>query len=80
MYPYKKFNIGDLVKSTYHVGLGIILDIIPREDEVPLMIRRYNHEPMAVVHWFFPYPIEGEGYVDGIDYEYLARLEKIDKK
>ena len=69
-----KFKVGDLVKSTYHVGLGVILEIVPREEEVPNWIRRYNYEPMAMVYWWFPIPLEGEGFQDGIDYEYLERL------
>ena len=72
-----KFEKGELVKSTWHVGIGVVLEIIPREDEVPAFIRRYNYEPMALIYWWFPHPIEGVGYEDGIDYEYLERLQKI---
>ena len=72
-----QFKKGDLVRSKWHVGIGIIIDVVPREEEVPYWIRRYNYEPMAVVHWWFPVPLEGEGFEDGIDYEYLMRLEKV---
>jgi hypothetical protein len=72
-----RFKKGDLVRSKRHVGIGIILDIVPKEDEMVQWICRYNYDPMAVVHWWFPVPLEGQGYEDGIDYEYLMKLEKV---
>ena len=71
-----KLEVGDLVKSTHHVGLGVILEMVPREEELPQWIHRYNYEPMAMVYWWFPNPLKGKGYQDGIDYEYVARLIK----
>mgnify|MGYP003115165301 FL=1 len=72
-----KFEKGELVKSTWHVGIGVILEIIPREDEMPAYLRKHNYDPMALVHWWFPEPLEGEGFQDGVDYEYLVRLKKV---
>ena len=71
-----KFERGELVKSTWHVGIGVVLDIISIEDETSY-IRKLKQEPMALVYWWFPKPLEGKGYEDGLDYEYLERLKKI---
>ena len=70
-------KIGDLVRSTYHVGIGIILEILNPEQKSPIDYR-YEHEPMVTVYWFFPDPIEGDGWENGIDYEYVARVAVID--
>jgi hypothetical protein len=75
----KDIKIGDLVKSNYHVGLGIILDIITTDRDAPMIDYRYKKEPMVVVYWFFPDPIEGDGWENGIDYEYVARVYLVDK-
>ena len=72
-----KFEKGELVKSTWHVGIGVILEIIPREDEMPAYLRKHNYDPMALVYWWFPEPLEGEGFQDGVDYEDLVRLKKV---
>ena len=74
----RDIKIGDLVKSNYHVGLGIILDIIDTGRDVPLDYR-YKKEPMVMIYWFFPDPIEGDGWENGIDYEYVARVYLVDK-
>ena len=75
----KNVKIGDLVKSTYHVGIGIILNVLSPEQKVPIDYR-YEHEPMVMIYWFFPDPIEGtEGWENGIDYEYVARIYLVDK-
>tara|TARA_R110002020_G_scaffold35314_1_gene106684 strand:+ start:132 stop:392 length:261 start_codon:yes stop_codon:yes gene_type:complete len=74
-----KIKIGDLVKSNYHVGLGIILDVITPGDDAPMIDYRFDREPMIMVYWFFPDPIEGDGWENGIDYEYVARVHLVDK-
>ena len=68
-------KIGDLVKSTLHVGVGLILDIIhPEEVNSPAKETRFLDETVAEVYWVFPDPIEGEGWQNGTDYDYLAQL------
>ena len=72
-------KIGDLVKSTLHVGVGLILDIIhPEEVNNPNDETRYLDESIAEVYWIFPDPIDGRrGWENGKDYEYLAQLTVI---
>ena len=72
-------KIGDLVKSTLHVGVGLILDIIhPEEVNNPSEEDRFLDEPIAEVYWAFPDPIDGRrGWENGKDYEYLAQLTVI---
>jgi 3'-phosphoadenosine 5'-phosphosulfate (PAPS) 3'-phosphatase len=72
----KQTEIGDLVKSLLHVGIGIVLDIIhPEEVNNPANETRFLDESMAEVYWVFPDPIDGtDGYQNGKDYEYLAQL------
>ena len=72
----KQTEIGDLVKSQLHVGIGIVLDIIhPEEVNNPAHETRFLDESMAEVYWIFPDPIVGsDGYENGKDYEYLAQL------
>ena len=73
----KSINIGDLVKSTYHVGIGIIIDIVTPDQDAPPAVYRYEKEPMVMVYWFFTEPLEGKGWVNGVDYEYVARINVI---
>jgi len=72
-------KIGDLVKSTLHVGVGLILDIIhPEEVNNPSEEDRFLDEPIAEVYWIFPNPVSGsDGWQNGNDYDYLAQLEVI---
>ena len=51
-----KFEKGELVKCTWHIGIGVILDIISIEHETSY-IRKLKHEPMALVYWWFPKPL-----------------------
>ena len=68
-------KIGDLVKSCLHVGVGIVTDIIyPEQVNSPALETRYLDEAMAEVYWIFPDPIEGIGWKNGLDYDYLAQL------
>jgi len=69
-------KIGDLVKSTLHVGIGLVVDIIhPEEVNNPSAGARFLDESIAEVYWVFPDPIEGtDGYQNGRDHEYLAQL------
>lgn len=69
----KNIKIGDLVKSTYHVGIGIVLDVIEAGQMAPID-HQYEREPMAKIYWFFPDPTEGDGWKNGLDYDYLTRL------
>ena len=72
-------KIGDLVKSTLHVGVGLILDIIhPEEVNNPTEETRFLDESIAEVYWIFPNPVSGSGgWQNGNDYDYLAQLEVI---
>lgn len=72
----KQIEIGDLVKSILHVGIGIVLDIIhPEEVNSPAAKTRFLDESMAEIHWTFPDPIAGsDGFENGKDYAYLAQL------
>ena len=72
----KDIEIGDLVKSCLHVGIGIVTDII-YHDEVndPRSDRKLLDEASAEVYWVFPEPMgDGPGWQNGKDYDYLAQL------
>jgi len=71
----KQIEIGDLVKSTLHVGIGIVTDIIlPEEVNSPGSDERLDAST-AEVYWVFPEPMEGSnGWKNGNDYDYLAQL------
>ena len=71
----KQIKIGDLVKSSQHVGIGIVTDIIlPEEVNSPGSDARLD-APTAEVYWVFPDPVSGSaGWQNGNDYEYLAQL------
>ena len=75
----KDIDIGDLVESQLHVGIGIVIDIIhPEEVNNPAHETRYLDESMAEIYWTFPDPIDGRrGWENGKDYEYLAQLTVI---
>ena len=72
----KDIEIGDLVESQLHVGIGIVIDIVhPEEVNNPAQETRYLDESMAEIYWTFPDPIVGSpGWENGKDYEYLAQL------
>ena len=72
----KQIEIGDLVKSSQHVGIGLVLDIIhPDEVNNPALDTRYLDEPIAEIYWVFPDPVDGQdGWQNGNDYDYLAQL------
>ena len=75
----KQIEIGDLVKSTIHVGIGIVIDIIyPEQVNDPSADKQLLDEVTAEVYWVFPEPMEGSrGWKNGKDYEYLAQLTVI---
>ena len=72
----KDIEIGDLVESQLHVGIGIVIDIIhPEEVNNPGLDTRFLDESIAEVYWVFPDPFDGEdGWQNGNDYDYLAQL------
>ena len=72
----KDIEIGDLVKSTIHVGIGIVIDIIyPEQVNDPSTVKQLLDEPTAEIYWVFPEPMEGsDGWKNGKDYDYLAQL------
>ena len=78
----KDIEIGDLVSSLFHVGMGIVLDIVhPEEVNNPASNRRVMAQPMAEVYWVFPKPIQGDdGWENGKDYAYLSQLVVITEK
>ena len=68
-------KIGDLVKSQLHVGIGLVLDIIhPEEVNNPAEEAKFLDESMAEIYWIFPNAIEGVGWENGRDYDYLSQL------
>ena len=75
----KDIEVGDLVKSTIHVGIGIVTDIIyPEQVNDPASDRKLLDEATAEVYWVFPAPMEGSpGWQNGKDYDYLAQLAVI---
>ena len=72
----KQIEIGDLVKSIIHVGIGIVTDIIyPEQVNNPASDRKLLDETTAEIYWVFPEPMEGsDGWQNGKDYDYLAQL------
>ena len=72
----KQIEIGDLVKSTIHVGIGIVTDVIyPEQVNDPSADRQSLDEATAEVYWVFPEPMEGShGWKNGNDYDYLSQL------
>ena len=68
-------KIGDLVKSQLHVGIGLVLDVIhPEEVNSPASETQFLDESIAEIYWIFPNAIEGIGWENGRDYDYLAQL------
>jgi hypothetical protein len=72
----KDIEIGDLVKSIIHVGIGIVTDIIyPEQVNDPSADKQLLDEATAEIYWVFPEPMEGsDGWKNGKDYDYLAQL------
>ena len=75
----KDIEVGDLVKSCLHVGIGIVTDIIyPAQVNDPASDKRLLDEATAEIYWIFPEPMEGSpGWQSGKDYDYLAQLRVI---
>ena len=74
----KQIEIGDLVKSAVHVGIGIIIDIIyPEQVNNPISGQKLLDEPTAEIYWTFPEPMVGPGWQNGNDYDYLSQLTVI---
>ncbi len=74
----KDIEIGDLVKSCLHVGIGIVTDIIyPAQVNDPASDKRLLDEATAEIYWIFPEPMIGPGWQNGKDYDYLAQLRVI---
>ena len=74
----KDVKIGDLVKSTIHVGIGIVIDIVYPEEVRGKMLL---DAAMAEIYWVFPEPMEGAvGWKNGSDYDYLVQLIVIIEK
>tara|TARA_R110001583_G_scaffold121954_2_gene273150 strand:+ start:4339 stop:4584 length:246 start_codon:yes stop_codon:yes gene_type:complete len=75
----RDIEIGDLVKSAIHVGIGIVTDIIhPEQVNDPSADKQLLDETTAEIYWVFPEPMEGaDGWKNGSDYDYLAQLEVI---
>ena len=71
-------KIGDLVKSQLHVGIGLVLDIIhPEEVNNPASEAQFLDESIAEIYWIFPNALEGVGWENGRDYDYLTQLTVI---